>query len=101
MDVDTIVAQATPPGTGALAVVRLSGPDAFGILSEVSDPDPASKAEGVSGPDRVATEQDAPGGGERGRPGPEARRATLTRIVDPDDGTLLDRAVKPILPWLV
>jgi len=64
MDVDTIVAQATPLGVGAVAIVRLSGPDAFGILDRITD-------EG------------------RG----EARRATLTRIVDPDDATLVDRAL--------
>ena len=31
---DTIAAQATPPGAGALAVLRLSGPKAFAIASE-------------------------------------------------------------------
>ncbi len=32
---DTIVAISTPPGLGAIAVVRLSGPDAVGIASRV------------------------------------------------------------------
>jgi tRNA modification GTPase len=32
---DTIVALSTPPGAGALAVVRLSGPDAIGITAAV------------------------------------------------------------------
>jgi len=32
---DTIVAIATPPGTGAIAVLRLSGPKAFDIADEV------------------------------------------------------------------
>ncbi len=32
---DTIVALSTPPGAGALAVVRLSGPDAVAIVGEV------------------------------------------------------------------
>jgi tRNA modification GTPase len=32
---DTIVALATPPGAGARAIVRLSGPDAFSTLSKV------------------------------------------------------------------
>lgn len=31
MTADTIVALATPPGRGGIAVVRLSGPDAFAI----------------------------------------------------------------------
>lgn len=33
---DTIVAQATPPGRGALAVLRLSGPEAIGIADRVT-----------------------------------------------------------------
>ena len=33
MDGDTIVAVATPPGRGAIAVIRLSGPDAHGIAA--------------------------------------------------------------------
>jgi tRNA modification GTPase len=32
---DTIVALATPPGVGAIAVIRLSGPDAFGIADAI------------------------------------------------------------------
>lgn len=34
----TICAIATPPGNGAIAVVRLSGPDAFRIISKVFEP---------------------------------------------------------------
>lgn len=44
---DTIVALATPPGRGAIAVVRVSGPDAYAIGSELIDPWPI--------PPRVAT----------------------------------------------
>ncbi len=32
---DTIVALATPPGTGAISVIRLSGPDAFAICNKL------------------------------------------------------------------
>lgn len=32
---DTIAAIATPPGEGAIAVVRISGPDAFGIANRI------------------------------------------------------------------
>ncbi|MEZ4982863.1 MAG: hypothetical protein R2769_14995 [Saprospiraceae bacterium] len=32
---DTIVALATPPGVGAIGVIRLSGPDAIRIVDEV------------------------------------------------------------------
>jgi tRNA modification GTPase len=32
---DTIAAISTPPGTGAIAIVRLSGPDAFAIVEQI------------------------------------------------------------------
>ncbi len=35
---DTIAAIATPPGVGAIAVIRLSGPDAFTIAEKVFNP---------------------------------------------------------------
>lgn len=66
MDVDTIVAQATAEGMGAIAVVRLSGPEATAILERLSPPG-------------------------AGLPGP--RVATLTEIVEPGDGTVIDRAL--------
>ncbi len=61
---DTIVAMATPHGRGALAIIRLSGPEAFAIAGKIVDPWP-----------------------------PTARRATLSRIEDGDAGTLLDEAL--------
>jgi len=72
MDVDTIVALSTAPGLGAISVVRLSGPDAFAIL------------EGL-----------APDGDPRRA---EARKATLTRLVSPEDGSALDHAVVTRFP---
>lgn len=71
MDVDTIVAVATPPGRGALAVIRVSGPEAAGILS------------------RVAPKLGA---------APEPRRAVLAALMDPEDGTLLDRGLVIYFP---
>lgn len=44
---DTIVAVGTPTGVGAIAVVRLSGPDAFAIagrLTDLPDPVPSHRA---------------------------------------------------------
>jgi tRNA modification GTPase len=38
----TIVAPATPAGTGGVSIVRLSGPDAFPIASRLTGVDPAS-----------------------------------------------------------
>lgn len=61
---DTIVAIASPPGRGALAVVRLSGPAALAIARRVIAPWPST-----------------------------SRRATLAAICDPTTGALIDRAV--------
>ena len=40
---DTIVALATPPGTGAIAVIRISGPDAIELVSKRFEPIRAKK----------------------------------------------------------
>lgn len=63
---DTIVAQATPPGPGAIAVLRVSGPDAVAIVSRLSGVDPASW---------------------------ESRRVVLRPLIDPDSGEAIDRAL--------
>ncbi len=62
---DTIVARATPPGPGALAVVRISGPGAFSIRDAL-----------------------APALGDAC-----ARRAILGALRDPESGELLDRGI--------
>ncbi len=67
---DTIVAAATPPGPGALAVVRLSGPDAFSI--------------------RRALAPNLRDGG--------ARRAMLAGLYDAETGELLDRGIVTSYP---
>ena len=61
---DTIAALATPPGRGAISLVRLSGPAAHEIASRLVDPWPL-----------------------------DARRATLCRIVSADGSRLLDQAL--------
>lgn len=66
MDVDTIVSLSTPPGVGAIAVVRVSGSGAGDVLSAISPP---------------------------GSPLPAVRRATLTELRDPEDGSVIDRAL--------
>ena len=66
MDVDTIVSLSTAPGLGAIAVVRLSGPEATRVLEALC----ISRSEL-----------------------PDIRRPTLVDLCDPDDGTPLDRAV--------
>jgi len=73
-DEDTIAALATPPGTGAVAMVRISGPGAFACV-------------------------DAVWRGKRPVSGIEPRRATLGRVVDGKgrvvDECLLTRFVGP------
>lgn len=61
---DTIVAMATPPGRGAISMVRISGPNAINIVSLAVKPWPL-----------------------------EARRATLCRISNPQGGHMLDHAL--------
>lgn len=65
VEVDTIVAVATGMGTGAISVVRLSGPGAAAILAALSREE---------------------------RP-PDPRVATVMHLRDPRDGTRLDQAV--------
>jgi tRNA modification GTPase len=66
---DTITAVATAPGRGAIALIRLSGTDAFHIASQVTDPWPL-----------------------------EARRATLCRIIDGGKKRVLDQALVTAFP---
>lgn len=68
---DTIVALGTPPGTGALAVIRISGSRAFSILLSLC-------------PDLVQ------------RPAP--RKSTLARALDPESGELLDQVLVTCFP---
>lgn len=76
---DTIVALATPPGAGAVALVRLSGPGA------------AEVAEGLlSGGNARRRRNGVRGGGAVALPG---RAARLRTLVDPASGQLLDRAL--------
>src|SRR5262245_61716858 len=64
---DTIVAPATAPGTGAVAIVRISGPKAIEILQAIWKP----SRDGVL----------------------EPRRLYLGDVIDPATGALLDRAL--------
>lgn len=68
---DTIVALATPPGRGAISIVRTSGDHAFSIVSQVVSPWPL-----------------------------QARHATLCRVTDPDPRhtRALDQALVTAFP---
>jgi tRNA modification GTPase len=67
MEVDTIAAVSTAPGIGAIAMIRVSGPEAGAVLS------------------RLAPELE-----EAGLP---PRTVTLAVLRDPDSGEVLDRAI--------
>ncbi len=69
---DTIVAPATAPGAGAVAIVRLSGPAAFEILRSIFFPAAAGRL--------------------------EPRTLTLGEIRDPQTKTAIDRALAAVMP---
>ncbi len=69
---DTIVAPATAPGIGAVAIVRLSGPRAFDILDAIFRP--------------VHRAERAP------------RMMRLGDVVDPATGARIDRALAVVMP---
>src|ERR1700720_3931963 len=69
---DTIVALATAPGLGAVAIVRLSGPRAFEILDAIFRPAHAADL--------------AP------------RMMRLGDVVDPATGARIDRALAVVMP---
>jgi len=66
---DTIVALSTAPGRSALAIVRLSGPNAFAIAEKVVSPWPL-----------------------------EPRQAVLCRVRDPNDSSLIDQCIVAVFP---
>ena len=68
---DTIVAPATPPGAGAVAIIRLSGPRAIEILRAIWRPSRNCEL--------------------------QPRRIYLGDVVDPDTGAHLDRAIAFIM----
>lgn len=72
---DTIVAIATPSGRGGLGVVRLSGPDAVMIAAKLTGRQ--------SSPD----------------PGFVARHATLARVVESVDDTMLRAVDEVVVTW--
>jgi len=69
---DTIVAPATPPGQGAVAIVRLSGPRAIEILHRLWRPSRAAEI--------------------------QPRHLYVGEIRDPATGTAVDRALAVVMP---
>jgi tRNA modification GTPase len=71
VSVDTIAAVSTPVGHGAIAVVRISGPEALDVLARVAPDLPRPTV---------------------------ARQAAVSRITDPSSGAELDRALVTVFP---
>src|SRR5260370_6368057 len=69
---DTIVAPATAPGTGAVAIVRLSGPRAFEILHSIFRPSHSGEL--------------------------TPRMLRLGDVIDPASGVSVDRALAVTMP---
>ncbi|MCT4634780.1 MAG: tRNA uridine-5-carboxymethylaminomethyl(34) synthesis GTPase MnmE [Rickettsiales bacterium] len=63
-DKKTIFALATPPGKSGVAIIRISGPNAFSCINQLTKKDP-----------------------------PKARQATLRNIINPITNQLIDKAV--------
>jgi tRNA modification GTPase len=76
---DTIVAPATAPGQGAVAIVRLSGPRAFAIARTLWHP--------LHPPSSIASERPR-----------DPWRLHLGEIRDPEDNATLDRALCVLMP---
>jgi tRNA modification GTPase len=70
---DTIVAPVTPPGTGAVAIVRLSGPEAIRIMRAIWRP-------------------------LRPRGTLRARTLYLGKVINPATGASIDRALGVVMP---
>ena len=79
---DTIVAQATPPGVGAVALIRLSGPRALQIANELAGRTNCSEDPGT----RPNDDQEPP-------PAWPERRCRLRSLYRPGSNEVLDRAL--------
>jgi tRNA modification GTPase len=77
---DTIVAPATAPGQGAVAIVRLSGPRAFAVVRALWHPLRSAPIASTS------------------EPPPDPWRLHLGEIRDPANGAPLDRALCVMMP---
>ena len=73
MQNDTIAAIATPPGVGGIGVIRVSGSDAFAVVS------PSVPASGKEGEDVVTI--------------PPSHQLTYGRIVDPGSEEIVDEVL--------
>lgn len=88
---DTIAAVATPPGAGAVGVVRISGPAAGSIARRV--------VPGIFGPDDSGLTGSGQGDSGLADPGaPAPRTAHLADVLDPESGEVVDRGLVTLFP---
>ena len=94
---ETIVAIATPPGVGAVGIVRLSGPEAFAIGGALFRPSGYGRA-----PANSAHEQDwlatqgrvtRPDGPSSTPSSPQSHLLTYGQVIDPATGEVVDEAL--------
>jgi tRNA modification GTPase len=105
---DTIVAPATPPGQGAVAIIRLSGPQAIEIAHKFWHPLTAAPGSLSAGREQtldvdLRASQKNPRGasqiqGTQRRRRRENRRLYLGDIRDPATGAAIDRALCVLMP---
>lgn len=92
MTPDTIAAVATPPGAGAVGMVRISGPAAAAVarrlVPSLFDPGGDPGGGGGAGAD----------GGLGGPGAPVPRTVHLADVVDPETGEVLDRGLVTTFP---
>ena len=85
-ELDTIAAISTPPGEGGIGIVRLSGPGAFGIASEIFTP-----AKGKAG-----SKTKTPLVSDRGKV--KKRRILYGLITDPETAEEIDEVLMTLMP---
>ncbi len=88
---ETIVAIATPPGVGAVGIVRLSGPRAFAIGRALFRP--AARATGASAVRKANGRQTSVDSADDDGATPQSHLLTYGRIVDPVTSDVVDEAL--------
>jgi tRNA modification GTPase len=97
MDGSTIAAVATPPGAGAISIIRLSGPRAVPIAAAVFR---AGSPTSAGGPELASGNGFGPrdlGSAEHDRPAFKSHRLYYGHVVDPIEGRILDEVLLSVM----
>lgn len=84
MITDTIAAIATPPGTGGIGIIKISGPAAIGMVLEMFRPS--------HNDDRYCQTDPRTWGGDK-----DSHRLWHGRIIDPDSNTAIDEVLLAVM----